>query len=150
MCLFSHVRFDVRHVVDLLQVFVFLIPPSLTYMKSLCIHLKREKSFSMLKYFCHPRILVKQVIQSHIIPKTKGKSSHVVFSWLRINLNFVSKQLIAFSVKSICIDQICIKDKTSDMVVITDMLVFSQRVLSKRGGVVTLKQQKEKKKILNP
>ena len=57
--------------VDLLQVFVFLIPPNLTYMKSLCIHLKSEKS-SMLKYFCQPHILVKKSFSPRIIPKTKG------------------------------------------------------------------------------
>ena len=46
--------------------------PNLTYMKSLCIHLKREKSFCMPKYKFQPYILVKKSYSPHIIPKTEG------------------------------------------------------------------------------
>ena len=44
------VRMQTTTVVDLLQVFVFLIPANLTYMKSLWTHLMSKKSFCLVKY----------------------------------------------------------------------------------------------------
>ena len=58
--------------VDLLQVFVFLIPPNLTFMKSLRTHHEGWGNYWGMKYFCQPQILAKKSFSPHIIPKTKG------------------------------------------------------------------------------
>ena len=60
--------------VDLLQVFVFLILTNLTYMESLCIHHDGWGYYSVVKYntFVSTKFLKKMSFSPHTIPKTKG------------------------------------------------------------------------------